>query len=211
MDGYARSRLAARRDDGEFTMTLRLAVGLGNPTSSYTGTRHNIGRDFIEHLASTSKGTFQKIRPAVHRLPDFFGPGTEFWAAQLPSYMNQSGPALRQLLQATGMDLASLVVLVDDFMIPFGTLRLRTSGSAGGHNGLKSIIETFGSEAFMRLRVGVGPVPEGGNPADFVLEPFTKTEWQSAPKIFDAMTEGLRVLGTGGAEKAMTAINRAHL
>ena len=193
---------------------LRLAVGLGNPAPAYTRTRHNVGRDFVDYLAATHKHSFDKNRQAdLLRLPDFFGsaPLEPLTAAKLSSYMNQSGPALRGLLAAEGLSLADVLVIVDDFMIPFGTLRLRASGSSGGHNGLNSIIESFGTADFARLRVGVGPVPPGRDPADFVLEPFPDAEWKETPKLFRALEEGVRAFGLQGAERAMNAVNRPHL
>jgi PTH1 family peptidyl-tRNA hydrolase len=115
---------------------------------------------------------------------------------------------LKQLLAKENVSIAETLVLVDDFMIPFGSLRLRKTGSSGGHNGLKSIIEAFGTEDFPRLRVGVGPVPSSEDPADFVLETFTKKEETEIPTIFDKITDGINLLVREGFEKAMTALNQ---
>jgi PTH1 family peptidyl-tRNA hydrolase len=87
-------------------------------------------------------------------------------------------------------------------------LRLKTKGSSGGHNGLKSIIETFGTDEFPRLRVGIGPVPSPQDPADFVLKRFTKEEEGAFPQIFDRIHDGLRVLFSDGYQKAMTSLNK---
>jgi PTH1 family peptidyl-tRNA hydrolase len=161
----------------------RLIVGLGNPKPSYDYTRHNVGRRWIEAAQHPS-------------------------GRVLPSFMNESGPALRQLLAKEKIAIEETLVIVDDFMIPFGSLRLRKDGSAGGHNGLKSIIETFGTENFPRLRVGIGPVPGSEDPADFVLETFTKKEEKELPVIFDRITDGINLLVREGYNKAMTALNQ---
>ncbi len=166
-------------------------VGLGNPGPKYSGTRHNIGRMFVEEYFPTLPADLK----------------SQFNPVVLGSYMNESGPALRKW----SSDPSHLLVLSDDFMIPFGTLRLRSSGSSGGHNGLNSIIETFNTEDFGRLRIGVGPVPVGEDPADFVLESFTSQEKKQFPKIFEAIAGGLKVFVSEGYERAMNTMNKAHL
>ena len=103
-----------------------------------------------------------------------------------------------------------MLILVDDFMIPFGSLRLRGSGSSGGHNGLNSIIETFGTEEIPRLRFGIGPTPAGEDPAEFVLERFSKIEENKIPALFEAAIQGLKILFQNGLDKAMNAANKAH-
>jgi peptidyl-tRNA hydrolase, PTH1 family len=171
----------------------RLLVGLGNPGPKYVHTRHNVGRRFIEDYWRS------------HAPSDF-----PFETFVLPSFMNNSGPALK----SAGADRAepkNLLILVDDFMIPFGTLRLRPEGSSGGHNGLKSIIETYGTEAFGRLRIGVGPVPENEDPADFVLKNFTAEEEKRLSDVFAAIVDGLQVFVKEGYPRAMNVMNKAHL
>jgi PTH1 family peptidyl-tRNA hydrolase len=191
----------------------RVVVGLGNPGQKYQGTRHNIGRDFIDHVAKEHEAEFSERRQAeVIRLPSFFGlelPKPVVFA-KLETYMNTSGPAIQGLLAKEGAKIDETLVIVDEFMIPFGALRLRGEGSAGGHNGLKSIIETFGAQAFPRLRVGVGPLPMEGDPADFVLGRFTGTEREKFPKLFDVMAEGLKRILTEDLPKAMNAVNKQH-
>ena len=193
--------------------SIRLLVGLGNPGSAYRGTRHNIGRDFVDEAAAAAKKKFEQNRQAEWvRLPVFFGEALadDVVAVRLTIYMNQSGPAIRFIADALKIPLAATLIVVDDFMIPFGTLRLRPRGSSGGHNGLKSIIETFGTEEFARLRVGVGPVPGGQDPADFVLERFTPAEDKQMPALFDAMKTAVATLLRSDVEKAMNAVNRAY-
>lgn len=162
-------------------MLPRLIVGLGNPKSSYDETRHNIGRRYVEQ---SGRGV------------------------TLPCYMNESGPALQNIMRQKGLTPADILIIVDDFMIPFGTLRLRPKGSSGGHNGLKSVIETLGTEEFARLRVGIGPVPDGQDPAEFVLKPFTKTEEKEMSAVFEKISQGLDLLAREDYQKAMNEINQ---
>ncbi len=189
----------------------RLIVGLGNPASSYALTRHSVGREFVEKLAEESGKSFKKIRQAERfSLPDFFGISLP-WpviVVRLASYMNESGPALEGLLERENVDAGGVLIILDDFMIPFGSLRLRTDGSDGGHNGLKSIIETLGTENIPRLRIGIGPVPEGEDPAAYVLKKFSKTELKRRPEIFATAEEGLKTLFQDGYQRAMSALNK---
>ena len=194
-------------------MNVRLVVGLGNPGPSYQGTRHSVGRDFISRVALDHKSEFAHRRQAeIIRLPVFYGldlPEPVAFA-RLDCFMNLSGPGLQRVADGEGVGLDQTLIVVDDFMIPFGALRLRGEGSAGGHNGLKSIIETFGDQAFPRLRVGVGPVPTGQDPADFVLARFSGEERRRMDDLFGAMTEGLKQVFSSDLQRAMTAVNRAH-
>lgn len=191
----------------------RLVVGLGNPGQKYLGTRHNVGRDFIEHVAKEHKEEFSERRQAeIIRLPAFFGVelAKPVVFARLDTYMNTSGPAIQGLLAKEGAKIEETLVIVDEFMLPFGALRLRGEGSAGGHNGLKSIIETFGSQAFPRLRVGVGPLPMEGDSADFVLGRFESSERERFPKLYAAIADAVKRILTDDFGKAMTAVNKLH-
>lgn len=184
---------------------LRLVVGLGNPTPKYSHTRHNVGREFIDFLSTQEKEKFTHSRQAeILRLPVFV-------AAKLDCFMNESGIPVKKLMDAGPAAPDQTLIVVDDFMIPFGTLRLRPGGSSGGHNGLKSIIEQIGSDQFPRLRVGVGPVPEGEDPADFVLKKFKKDELTKLPELFSAIQSALQILVTDGFQKAMNTVNKSYL
>ena len=184
---------------------VRLIVGLGNPTDQYRLTRHNIGREFIDYLSSSNKSQYVKTEAAeICQLPSMIG-------AKVRCFMNESGIPLRRLMQKEGIEPAQILVVVDDFMIPFGTLRLRPSGSAGGHNGLKSIIEHLQTEEFPRMRVGVGPVPLNIDPAEFVLEKFSRQEQDQMPRLFTALDKSVQTLMSLGIQKAMNESNKNHL
>lgn len=184
---------------------MQLVVGLGNPGPRYESTRHNVGRDYIGHVVSKESSKFSDQRQAeIARLPLFF-------AARLTCFMNESGGPIKGLMVPKGWTPDQIVVIVDDFMIPFGTLRLRPAGSSGGHNGLKSIIDVLGTDRFPRLRVGVGPVPEYEDPADFVLKKFNAAERGAMPQIYEAITGSLSKISSEGVEKAMNWTNKSHL
>jgi PTH1 family peptidyl-tRNA hydrolase len=193
---------------------IRLVVGLGNPPSSYRRTRHNVGREFVDYLAEASDQPFETHRQAEFaRLPLLSGLELPepLILAKLGCFMNESGPALMRVLKSKNIAFNEVLVVADDFMIPFGSLRLRPQGSSGGHNGLKSIIEAGQTDRFARLRVGIGPVPPGEAPADFVLNQFPLEKYRQLPYIYDAMIGCLRVLISEGYDKAMSVTNKTHL
>jgi peptidyl-tRNA hydrolase, PTH1 family len=166
---------------------IKLVVGLGNPGKQYAWTRHNIGRHVIE--------AFENDRPAgVHLfIPD--------------SYMNLSGGPVAEVARRKGCQASQILVVSDDFMLPLGTLRLRRGGSSGGHNGLKSIFEVMGTQEIPRLRVGIGPVPEGVDPKEFVLQPFRSGERALVEKSLTLAVEAVRKIADVGLEAAMNEYN----
>jgi PTH1 family peptidyl-tRNA hydrolase len=153
-------------------------VGLGNPGPEYAGTRHNAGYRLadavVKHYRLPKVRRFQRAEGTEGDVD-----GIHVVVLKPTTYMNRSGAALAQLRADPEFDPArDLLILVDDFAIPLGTFRLREEGSAGGHNGLKSIEAALQSQRYARLRVGVGPLPPGVTDwSEFVLAPFTREEW----------------------------------
>jgi len=124
------------------------------------------------------------------------------------TYMNRSGRVLRSLA-AEGVDLQhDLLIVVDDFALPLGGMRLRARGSAGGHNGLESVEEALQTDEYARLRIGIGPVPERQDPADFVLEPFKKTELAELVDLLPDLHDAVECWAEQGIEEAMNRYNR---
>lgn len=124
------------------------------------------------------------------------------------TYMNKSGRVLRPLV-SEGLDLVSeMLIVVDDFALPLGILRLRPRGSAGGHNGLESVEGALQTEEYARLRIGIGPVPEGQDPADFVLEPFKKAELAEFAELLPELHDAAECWMTEGIDEAMNRFNR---
>ena len=154
---------------------MKLIAGLGNPGSEYQHTRHNIGFEVIDHLAELID------IPLEHsKFNGWFGKGSiqgeDVVLVKPLTYMNLSGEAIRPLIQFYKIELKDLIVVYDDLDLAVGKMRLRPKGSAGGHNGMKSIINNLGSQDFKRIRVGIGR-PKGRQPVvDFVLRPFTDEE-----------------------------------
>ena len=172
-------------------------MGLGNPGPEYDETRHNAGFRLADHLAARWRlGTFARGERA--RQVEGAVDGRQVVVLKPQTYMNRSGAALAPLRALLDFDpTADLLVLVDDVALPVGKFRLRGAGSAGGHNGLKSIEGSLQSPQYARLRVGVGPLPEGtGDWADYVLAPFEREELEQLeslmPQMIDAVEKWLR-------------------
>ncbi len=172
-------------------------VGLGNPGPEYAATRHNAGFWLADALvARWGLPPFRRGERA--RSTEGVVDGVPVRVLKPTTSMNRSGAALASLRADPGFNPATdLLILVDDFQIPCGTFRLRAEGSAGGHNGLKSIEGALQSQAYARLRIGVGPLPEGGGDwAEYVLAPFTPEQHEQVealmPALVDVATKWLR-------------------
>ncbi len=159
-------------------MKARLIVGLGNPGKRYVLTRHNIGYQVVEHLAARKGAEFAAHARVPALVAEWKDKGIRWIALKPVTFMNLSGQAVIAALNFWKIDLQNLLTVVDDVEVKPGSLRLRPHGSAGGHNGLKSIIEHLNTKEFARLRVGIGrPAPEVPlGLSDWVLQPFEKSE-----------------------------------
>ncbi len=176
---------------------MRAVVGLGNPGPEYAATRHNAG--FLLADALAAQWQFPPFRRSERaRATEGSVGGTPVRILKPTTFMNRSGAALASLrADPTFTPARDLLVLVDDFQIPLGTFRFRPDGSAGGHNGLKSIEGALQSQQYPRLRIGVGPLPEGiGDWADYVLNPFEPEEREQVeslmPQMIDAVEQWLK-------------------
>jgi PTH1 family peptidyl-tRNA hydrolase len=182
-------------------------VGLGNPGREYDGTRHNVGFRVVLGLA-------REAGIGLHAGRGEFLSGSGRIAGRavelaLPlTYMNLSGVAVRQLLSATGAEPEDLLVVCDDVNLPLGRIRLRRAGSAGGHNGLSSIISQLGTEEFARLRLGVGAAPDGKDLVDHVLDTFAEAETQAVEEMIGRAADAVRLLLARGFDAAMQEHNR---
>jgi PTH1 family peptidyl-tRNA hydrolase len=187
---------------------IALILGLGNPGERYRNTRHNIGFAVAEHLAVRLRLTKQNEQ----LLYTWTGGNDRFRPviARPQAFMNRSGLAAKVLLERVGCLPQQMLVVVDDFHLPLGRLRVRRSGSDGGHNGLISVAEQVGTRDFPRLRIGVGPISEDSNVVDFVLGEFDRSEREKLPKILDMAAEATLVTVTGGVQAAMEQFNRPN-
>jgi len=185
----------------------RLIVGLGNPGSQYDWTPHNLGFMAIDALAE--RHSIRVTRPEAKAL---VGIGTiagqDVVLVKPQTFMNLSGGSVRPLLEKYEADAAEMIVLSDDVALPWGMLRIRERGSAGGHNGLKSIIGSLGSNEFIRVRLGCKPEHPLGDMADFVLAPIRKPDREAALEMIGAAADAVELILAGGVQKAMGQFNR---
>jgi PTH1 family peptidyl-tRNA hydrolase len=182
-------------------------VGLGNPGRKYDGTRHNVGFAAVDLLAERHHVTWEPAPRGIDALSGKWQSGGAVFAKPL-TYMNLSGQAILGLLQFYKIDAADLLVIVDEAQLETGRLRARPSGSAGGHNGLKSIIASLGTEAFPRLRIGVGRGDTRRDLADHVLG---KIEAAHRPTIEEAVrraADAAEMFITDGILGVMNTFNR---
>ncbi len=183
-----------------------LIVGLGNPGAQYEWTRHNLGFMLVDLLA---RGHGAQVKRLECRA--LVGKTTietkRVELAKPQTYMNLSGDAVSCLLSKPERAEASLIVISDDLALPFGTIRLRPKGSAGGHNGLKSIIAALKTEDFMRLRIGIAPEHPLNDTRRYVLEEFPGREREEVGKILERGADALRTVMLDGIEKAMQQYN----
>lgn len=192
---------------------MKLLIGLGNPDGQYTRTRHNAGFMVIDRLL----GKFAPSEPLKARFnaacAEASMNGEKVLLMKPTTYMNRSGQAVGQAVSFYKVELSSdVLVIVDDLYLPVGAIRLRPGGGAGGHNGLSDIQRAIGSDAYSRLRVGVGLQPDGGKPAqmvqaDFVLSRFMEEEQDDLNGALDRAAQASEAFVTQGLAAAMNKFN----
>ena len=182
-----------------------LIAGLGNIGSEYASTRHNMGFMVLDAWAQASNTLFSVQRYGSVAEVSF--KGRHFHLLKPSTYMNLSGNAVRYWLQKLSIPMENLIVISDDLNLPFGTIRMREGGSAGGHNGLQNIIDTLGTDAWARIRVGIGNEFSRGGQIDFVLGDLSEEEKMLVPEISARIIQGIKDFSTIGAQKAMSFLN----
>ena len=185
---------------------MQLIVGLGNPGSEYAQTRHNLGFMLVDKLAAEA-GASVKRSECRSLVGNATIQDRRVMLIKPQTFMNLSGEAVGCLNQKYELDATSLIVISDDLALPFGSIRLRERGSAGGHNGLKSIIGVLGTNEFVRLRIGIQPEHPLSDAKRFVLDEFSKTERESLPEILERAATALRSVLRDGIAKAMSLHN----
>ena len=184
---------------------MKAIVGLGNPGPQYRGTRHNVGFEVVDLLARRASVGFESA-PAEALIAKWRRPDDSILLVKPLTFMNLSGQAVGELARYFKIDVADLLVVVDEVHLPLGKLRARKRGSAGGHNGLKSVIAHLGDE-FARLRVGVGRGTDQRNLADHVLSRFEKDEAAEAERMTARAADAAEMFITSGIEAVMNAFN----
>jgi PTH1 family peptidyl-tRNA hydrolase len=185
---------------------MKIVVGLGNPGPQYERTRHNVGFEVIGEL--TRRLDASKPRRRFESQLAEAALGDEKVLLVTPqTYMNESGRAVRQVIDFFNAALPEILVVCDDFHLDLGRLRMRPGGSAGGQKGLASLIRHLGTETFARLRIGIGPVPEPIDAADFVLGRFRRNEMKAVESAVIDASEGTEIWMRSGLDKAMNRVN----
>jgi PTH1 family peptidyl-tRNA hydrolase len=184
---------------------VKAIVGLGNPGSPYKGTRHNVGFEVVDELARRESVGFESA-PAEALIAKWRRPEGPVLLVKPLTFMNLSGQAIGELTRYFKIELPDLLVIVDEVHLPLGRLRARRRGSAGGHNGLKSVIAHLGDE-FSRLRIGVGRGADQQNLADHVLSRFEKDEAAEVVRMTARAADAAEMFITSGIEAVMNAFN----
>jgi len=186
---------------------VKLIVGLGNPGYQYHLTPHNLGFRAADRLAEDSGVKFsEREAQAATAMTEIAGVPAVL--AKPETFMNLSGLAVARLLERHGLKAEDLIVLLDEVELPLGSIRIRARGSAGGHNGLKSIIGALGSDSFARVRMGVGPEQPIEDRVSYVLSPFRKRDDETVEEMIKRAAEAVRVILAEGIQKAMNRFNR---
>ncbi len=183
---------------------MKLIIGLGNPGKPYENTRHNIGFEVIDALANKwgaplNQMKFNGMYASVHR------PEGKVILLKPLTYMNLSGESVRPLMDYFDIDVEDIIVIYDDLDLETGKLRLRGKGSAGGHNGIKSLIQHLGTQEFNRIRVGVNRPPAGIKVADYVLSKFSKDD---QPIVQDAINKSVDAVEASLSKKFLDVMNQ---
>jgi len=182
-----------------------LVVGLGNPGPEYDGTRHNVGFELVDRLVAERGLKWRRERKLRSKVAS--AEGGPIFAKPL-TYMNLSGNAVARLARRGGLTPDRILVVHDDVDLPVGRIRFRASGSAGGHNGLKSIIDYLGSDAFPRLKLGIGSAGGREEVIEHVLGKFSEEERPEIEKILAIAADGVNCVLSAGLDAAMSQYNR---
>jgi PTH1 family peptidyl-tRNA hydrolase len=182
-----------------------LIVGLGNPGNEYSHTRHNIGFDVVYAFASKHEGVFRTDRLAY--IAEFKWKGKKFVCICPTTFMNLSGRAVKYWMEKEKILLENILVIVDEVALPLSKLRLRPSGSDGGHNGLKSIHETLGTTQYARLRFGIGNTYPKGMQSEYVLGKWNRDEEGIVKCKIEKAVEVIEMFATLGIAMAMNHVN----
>ena len=183
-----------------------LIAGLGNIGSEYAETRHNIGFKVLDALAAASNAVFRTER--YGDVAEMRFKGRTFLLLKPSTYMNNSGNAVRYWLRKEKVEPAELLVVLDDLALPLGTIRMRAKGNDGGHNGLKSIDACIGTNAYPRLRCGIGHDFRQGQQVDYVLGEWLPEEKETLRSVIGMASEAVLWFGTQGVERTMNLFNK---
>ena len=209
MEIFPSARYLRRRNEqsgGALLEKLTVIAGLGNPGSKYENTRHNAGFITVDLL---SKKYGIRVDRLKHKalIGDGSINGERVLLVKPQTFMNLSGESVRDIMQWYKVPVENLIVIYDDVDLPAGTLRIRSKGSSGTHNGMKSVIYQLQSDEFPRIRIGIGRAPEGWDLADYVLGRFSADEAPAVGKCIERAAEAAALIVTEGMAAAMNKCN----
>lgn len=185
-----------------------IIVGLGNPTNEYAGTRHNVGFDVIDQIADKYNISVTERKHRAFCGKGIIG-GQKVILVKPQTYMNLSGESVRSVLDFYKVDVETeLLVIFDDVSLDVGQLRIRKKGSAGGHNGIKNIIQHLGTNVFHRIKVGVGEKPKDYDLVDYVLGHFSKVEKEQMEEGYKRAVNAVEMMLQGEVDAAMNEFNK---
>ena len=179
-------------------MTAWLIVGLGNPGSSYSAHRHNVGAMVVDELAARTSSSLRSHKARAAAAEVRLASSSRAIIARPMTYMNESGGPVAGLLSFYKVPTQNLIVIHDDLDIPFAEVRLKLGGGEGGHNGLRSITKSVGTRDYLRVRVGIGRPPGRMDPADYVLHDFSSTERSEVPLLISDAADAVERLVAQG-------------
>src|SRR3990170_630077 len=185
-----------------------LVVGLGNPGERYRTTRHNIGATVVDAIAARSNARFKKARFIPLDVAETREGDEAVYLAESHRYMNESGPSYASFAKKRDVGADQLIAVHDDIDLPFGALRVKRGGSTAGHNGLESLVGALRTPEFHRARLGVGRPPGRQDPADFVLEPFSKRERPEVEILVGEAADAVLSLVRDGLDVTQDRYNR---
>ncbi len=184
----------------------KLVVGLGNPGESYCHTPHNLGFEVVDRLAPDIQGSWRKLDGAG-LVAEGHWKETDLLLLKPLSYMNLSGVAVARTLEYLSESVGNLLVVCDDLALPWGKIRIRLKGGAGGHNGLKSVIQWLGTDEFARLRLGIAPGAAVCESAEYVLSPISPESQPVAIEMISLAVESVKTICQFGLVVAMNRFN----
>ncbi|WP_289022339.1 aminoacyl-tRNA hydrolase [uncultured Salegentibacter sp.] len=193
------------QEEEQDPMKKFLIVGLGNPGPKYENTRHNIGFKILDYIAEKEEVSFSTEK--LGDVAKFKFKGRTFILLKPSTYMNLSGKAVNYWLQKEKIELQNLLVITDDLNLSFGTIRLKTKGSDGGHNGLKDIQSTLNTTKYNRFRFGISNEFSKGQQVDYVLGEWGEEERKKLPERFQKSSELVKSFGTAGVSNTMNSFN----
>ncbi len=185
---------------------MYIIAGLGNPTREYEKTRHNVGFDTLDVLAGRMNTAVDERKFKGYCGRGILG-GEKVLLLKPQTFMNLSGESIREAADFYKVDPDHIIVIYDDVSLEVGQLRIRTKGSAGGHNGIKSIIAHLGTQEFPRIKVGVGAKPPRMDLADYVLSRFSQEDREQMEQAFEEAAKAAEVMIARGMDQAMNAFN----